>query len=151
MTHKFRCVQTLHTGNSAAKSTRIVNPQFVFKDVGSFGQETEKELGGSIFGGLVITCAFFPCAARKLVNRFEAGSPKVFECPVLPDMFFNCKNVVHWSLVPKAFGTGFCIITNPYSIEGGIGKIPPASASLCSFVLYIRKYGVLKHDINLRS
>ena len=110
MTYKFRCVQTLHTGNSAAKSTRIVNPQFVFKDVGSFGQETEKELGGSIFGGLVITCAFFPCAARKLVNRFEAGSPKVFECPVLPDMFFNCKNVVHWSLVPKAFGTGFCII-----------------------------------------
>ena len=90
MTYKFRCVQTLHTGNSAAKSTRIVNPQLVFKDVGSFGQETEKELGGSIFGGLVITCAFFPCAARKLVNRFEAGSPKVFECPVLPDMFFNC-------------------------------------------------------------
>ena len=32
------------------------------------------------------------------------------EGPVLPDIFFNCKNVVHWSLVPKAFGTSSCII-----------------------------------------
>ena len=30
--------------------------------------------------------------------------------PVLPDMFFNCKNIVYWSLVSKAFGTSSCNI-----------------------------------------
>ena len=32
------------------------------------------------------------------------------QTPRPPGYIFNCKNVVHWSLVPKAFGTSFCII-----------------------------------------
>ena len=80
---EFGGVHALDSSDAVGEISFVGDAQWVFEDIGALAEIIEKEIGGGVFGGLVISEIVLPAVTGNYVFRFHGGGTHVFHMNIL--------------------------------------------------------------------